>query len=105
MKLCMLSLIVPDAIEDTIIDWLLEQDEIDGFNSLSLFGHGSHESVMSFSERVTGKASKKMFQSHVTEQQANDILARLKKDFANADIHYMIRPLIDAGNLSNYETK
>ncbi|MEZ5758198.1 MAG: DUF3240 family protein [Emcibacteraceae bacterium] len=103
MSLCMLSLIVPVAIESTIIDWLLEQDEIKGFNSLSLDGHGAHENAMTLSERVTGKSVKKMFQSHVTEVQAKDILGRLKKDFANADIHYMIRPLLDAGNLSSYE--
>lgn len=103
MTLCMLSIIVPTAIESVIIDWLLEQEDIDGFNSIALHGHGSNENSMSVSERVTGKSAKVMFQTHVSETEARNILHRLKKKFARTDIHYMIRPLIDAGNLMSYE--
>jgi len=103
MNLCMLSIIVPTAIEDVIIDWLMEQDDIDGFNSLNLYGHGSKESVMSMAERVTGKSAKVMYQTHTSESNAKNILGRLKSEFAASDIHYMIRPVIDAGNLSFYE--
>jgi uncharacterized protein DUF3240 len=105
MTLCMLSIIIPTAIESVIIDWLLEQDDINGFNSIALYGHGSHESGMSISERVTGKSAKVMFQTHVGEADAHNILGRLKKQFARSDIHYMIRPMIDAGNLMSYEEK
>lgn len=103
MNICMLSIIVPVAIEAVIIDWLLEQDDINGFNSLNLYGHGSDESTLSLSERVTGKSAKVMFQTHVSEVGSKQILGRLKKQFARTDIHYMIRPLIAAGNLMLYE--
>ena len=105
MTLCMLSIIVPTAIEAVIIDWLLEQDDVSGFNSIVVHGHGSNESAMSISERVTGKSAKVMFQTHVGEAEARNILGRLKKQFARSDIHYMIRPMIDAGNLMSYEEK
>lgn len=104
MTLTMLSIIVPVAMEDSMIDWLLEQQEIDGFNSIPMHGHGSHEDGMSLAEKVTGKSRKIMFQTHVSEETARKMLTQLKKDFARADIHYMIRPLIDAGNLSSYES-
>lgn len=103
MTLTMLSIIVPVAIDDVIIDWLLEQDDIHGFNSLSIFGHGSDEDVMSIGEKVSGKSRRTMFQTHVEEDLAKAILSRLKKAYPSSDIHYMIRPMIDAGNLKSYE--
>ena len=104
MNISMLTIISPVALEDVIIDWLLEQDDIDGFNSFPIYGHGSSkEAHMSMSERVTGKSARVMFQSHVELDVAKNILKRLKKQFASGDIHYMIRPLIDAGNLMSYD--
>lgn len=104
MKLTMLTIIIPAALEEVLIDWLLEQDDIVGFNSLPIYGHGSSkESQMSMAERVTGKSARVMFQTHVELEGAKNILGRLKKQFASSDIHYMIRPLIDAGNLMSYD--
>ncbi|MBL4601603.1 MAG: DUF3240 family protein [Emcibacteraceae bacterium] len=103
MNLCMLTIIIPTALEDVVIDWMLEQSDIMGFNSSSIYGHGSDETNMSIAELVTGKSKRVMFQTHVPENIAKNILTRLKKTFASRDIHYMIRPLIDAGNLMSYE--
>ena len=103
MNICMLSIIIPKAIESTMIDWLLEQPEISGFNSLEIHGHGSHEDQFSLSEQVTGKSQRTMYQTHLSESNAREVLARLKQDFARSDIHYMIRPLIDAGNLMTFD--
>ena len=105
MNLCMLTIIIPTALEDVVIDWMLEQSDIKGFNSSSIYGHGSDETNMSIAERVTGKSRRVMFQTHVTENDAKNILTRLKKEFASSDIHYMIRSLIDAGNLISYENE
>lgn len=102
MNLCMLTIIIPTTLEDVVIDWMLEQSDIAGFNSSSIYGHGSAETGMSVSERVTGKSKRVMFQTHVSESDAKNILARLKQEFARSDIHYMIRPLIAAGNLMSY---
>lgn len=105
MNLCMLTIIIPATLEDVVIDWMLEQSDIRGFNSSSLYGHGSDETKMSIAERVTGKSQRVMFQTHLTESVAKNILTRLKKEFASKDIHYMMRPLIDAGNLMSYQNE
>lgn len=103
MKITMLSIIIPEALEDNMIDWLLEQNDIHGFNSIPIFGHGSSENDMTMSEKVAGKSKRIMYQTHVTEEIAKKSLNQLKRDFARSDIHYMIRPLIDAGNILSYE--
>ncbi len=102
-EICMLSIIVPVAIEEVMIDWLHEQEEITGFNSIEIFGHGTHEEQMSLYEKVTGKSRRIMYQSHLSEKNARIVLSRLQQDFAKNDIHFMIRPLIAAGNLMSLD--
>lgn len=108
MNLCMLTIIIPTTLEDVVIDWMLEQSEIvgfTGFNSSSIYGHGSEETSLSIAERVVGKSRRVMLQTHITESDAKRVLSKLKKEFPSKDIHYMIRPLIDAGNLMSYQNE
>ncbi|PHZ86508.1 DUF3240 family protein [Paremcibacter congregatus] len=103
MTLCLLTITTPSAVEDVIVDWFLEQEDIGDFNSMPAFGHGSHEGKMSVAERVTGRSRKTMFQLHLSLPTVERILAKLKKDFAGTEIHYMMSPLMRAGDLTAYE--
>ncbi len=103
MSLCLLTIISPLALEEVIVDWLLEHDNIKGFTSILVRGHGGQEENLSLSEQVTGRSDGVMFDTHIPLEYAHDILGNLKKDFAMSDIHYMIRPVIDAGNIRSYE--
>ncbi len=103
--ICLISIIIPKAIEDVIVDWLLEQDGFSGFNSMMVNGYGMDEQHMSLSERVTGNTDRIMFQMHMSSSVADVVLSELKKDFTGSDIHYMITPISEAGNLASYDNE
>ena len=102
MNLCLLTLITPAAIEDVVVDWLLEQQGFTGFNSMAVNGYGLDEKNMTLSEKVTGKTYRVMFQMHMDDTLSKFILGKLKQDFPTTDIHYMITPLSHAGNLKQF---
>ncbi len=105
MKLCLVTIIIPAAIEDVIVDWLLEQDGFTGFSSMAVNGYGLGEENMSISEKVTGKTARIMFQMHMDIELSKIILKTLKSDFVTSDIHYVVTPLSEAGNLMSYQDK
>ncbi len=99
----LITIITPKAIEDTIVDWLLEQEGFTGFNRIAVNGYGMTERNMTLRERVTGYTSRVMFQMHMPSTVADTVLSNLKKNFAGSDIHYMITPVTEAGNLASYD--
>lgn len=95
----LLTLICSPALEQTIIDWLLTQDSMPGFTSLCVYGHGSDPHTLSLVERVEGRKKKIMFQVHLEEQHARQIVNKLKQEFGGTKIHYWLQPLVEAGKL------
>ncbi|TFH73765.1 DUF3240 domain-containing protein [Gammaproteobacteria bacterium LSUCC0112] len=57
----MLILSASPALEEDMVDYLLEHPGVEGFTSLSAYGHGS-ASTMSVSEQVTGRRKRVQFQ-------------------------------------------
>jgi hypothetical protein len=95
----LLSLVIPPALSDLLVDWLLEQPEVGGFISLPVNGHGGEEHAMSAAEKVAGYSRGWMIQTHMPQKQACTLLGRLKNDFDGSDVHYWITPLIVGGHL------
>lgn len=95
----LLSLVFPPALNDLLVDWLLEQPQIKGFISLPVNGHGGSEHSMSAAEKVAGYRKAVMIQTHMPRRDACDLLSRLKQDFQGSDIHYWLAPLIEGGHL------
>lgn len=99
----LLTINTPTIIEDVVIDWFLEQEEINEFSSMIIRGHGSAEENMSLPEKVTGKTKRVSFQFHLNELTVKTFLNKIKYKFAGSDIHYMITPIIETGDLSTYD--
>ncbi len=95
----LLSLVVPPALTDPLVDWLLEQPEVIGFISLPVNGYGGSEHAMSAAEKVAGYRKGWLIQTHLEARVANALLDRLKRRFAGCELHYWITPLLSAGNL------
>ncbi len=95
----LLSLVFPPALNDLLVDWLLEQPEVKGFISLPVNGHGGSEHSMSAAEKVAGYRKGAMIQTHMPQKKACELLRRLKKVFHGSDIHYWMTPLIVGGHL------
>ena len=99
MSLCLLSIIIPAALEDTFVDWLLDNPRSHGFTSFPVSGHGASESRMTLAEKVTARSRRLMFQIHLEQEAAEKLLGDIKSSFAGTDLHYMLSPLLEAGHL------
>ena len=96
----LLSLVMPPALSDLLVDWLLEQPEVVGFISLPVNGHGGEEHAMTAAEKVAGYRKGWMIQTHLPQHQACELLNRLKATFSGGEIHYWLTPLIVGGHLN-----
>lgn len=95
----LLQLIVPPAAEDVVAEWLLERDDVPGFTSAPVSGHGSSERSMTLAEQVAGRSRRVMFFTHLPTPVAASVLADLRTDFAGSGIHYWVVPVLEHGRL------
>lgn len=98
MDTCLLTVIVAPAIEDAVVDWLLEQD-VAGFTSMPVRGHGASPRSMALGEQVTGRSHRVMFQAHLDCDAARALAATLAREFEGSGIHYWLTPVLEGGHL------
>jgi hypothetical protein len=95
----LLSLVISPEVEDALVDWLLEQEQISGFTSLQVSGHGASPHSMSPAEQVAGRRNEVMFQSYLPELDAVALIKALEETFAGSGMHYWLTPVITSGHL------
>lgn len=100
MSDCILSLIVSPRLEPGIVEWLLEREDVPGFSSLPIAGHGSSEHSLTLAEQVTGRSRRVMFLIELPEEVAERVLGDLAEAFHGSGLHYWINPVIRAGHLT-----
>lgn len=94
----LLTIIAPPAMEETLIDWLLIQDNISGFTSQLANGHGSGHN-MTLAEQVTGRRRQISFMIVLKKQWAESVLTDLKHCFTESGLHYWLMPLAESGRI------
>ena len=99
MANCLLNLIVPPQVEDALAEWLLERDDVPGFSSTPVAGHGSSEKSMTLAEQVAGRSRRVMFVTHVPSDTAKALLDDLRAAFAGSGLHYWVVPVAEFGRL------
>lgn len=97
---CLVNLVVSPQAGDAVTDWLLEQDQVSGFSSYPIAGHGSSPHAMSLAEQVAGKQRQLLFQLHLPITHAQQLISALKRDFSGSGMHYWLLPVLDAGHLA-----
>jgi hypothetical protein len=100
----LLHLIVPPPAEDALVEWLLEREDIPGFTSSAVAGHGSSERSMTTAEQVAGRSRRVMFVVLLPQRTAEAVLAALGADFADSGVHYWLVPVIEHGRLERIDT-
>lgn len=98
METCLLTVLVAPAIEDAVVDWLLEQD-VAGFTSMPVHGHGASPSSMALAEQVSGRSRRVMFLVHLECDAARAVTATLAAEFEGSGIHYWLTPVLEGGHL------
>ncbi len=99
MEKYMLVLVVTPLIESAVIDWLLERDDINSFTSMPINGHGVSEYSMTIAEQVAGSKKQVMFQMHLSQAAAQDILSAAQQVFSGSGMHYWLLPVLAAGHI------
>lgn len=99
MDQCLLMIFAAPSVEETIVDWLLEHKEIEGFSSAEAFGHGVRPTGMSLLEQVTGRQRRIEFLIHTSRETAQHLVGDLRENFTGVGLHYFMVPVIEAGRL------
>lgn len=97
----LLILIAAPKLEDTLVDFLLQQNAISGFTSLPVSGHGSvHGHVqLSLVEQVTGRQNRIQFMLHGPLPVLHELIQEIRQKFQNTDMHYILLPVLEAQSI------
>ena len=94
----LLILIAPPSLEEMLVDVLLQQTQVSGFTSSKVHGHGSihaeNATPLSIVEQVTGRQQRIQFMMHASVEDLKNLTLILKARFKNADIHYILLPVL-----------
>ena len=91
---------VAPALEERFIDWLLVREEVAGFTSCTVYGHGSDHDHLTVAEQVSGRRRRTEFRVELSRAALDPLVAALTKDFAGVDVYYVVVPVLRSGHLS-----
>ncbi len=93
----LVTLNVSPELEEAVVDCLLTFESEHGFSSFAVNSHDHRHHGLSLAEQVTGRQRKIRFQMYIPETDLNLLIQTLKKEFANAGIHYWVLPVMESG--------
>ena len=99
MEQCMLMIFAPPALEESLVDWLLEQEQVAGFTTADVHGRSSQPANLSLKEQVAGRQRRVQFMLHADRRVIEAMVEALRVEFSNAGLHFSVIPLIDAGHI------
>lgn len=98
---CLLTLMLPQAREDAVLDLLARCPELsEGYTLVRAQGLGQGALLQTPMERVQGRAQRMLVQAIVAAQQGPALLQRLRAELPTAEIVYWITPVLAYGRLA-----
>jgi len=95
---CCLTLIVPKALEENLLDLLLEHDALaSDFTISEVAGHGRTVAYQSNAEKVRGHARQVQIQIIMQHADVQTLLHDIKQALPRVNIVYRITPVTEAG--------
>jgi hypothetical protein len=95
----LLILVAPPAVEEPLVDWLLDMEAGCGFSSFPVRGHSSSPRGLTLAEQVSGRKEQVRFEMHLPEPELASLVERLKREFAGVGLHYWVVPLCEWGHI------
>lgn len=93
----LVTLNVPPALEELVVDCLLMFECEKGFSSLPVFTHHHENKALSLAEQVTGRQKRLQFQLHVNAIDLEKLLTQLREEFSGAGMQYWVTPILTQG--------
>lgn len=98
---CCLTLVLPRAFEEELVDHLLEHPEwVPGFTTFPADGHGHGLVFRDSREEVRGRTARRVVQIVTEEGHAEALVAHLRETLANAEVTWWITPVTAFGRLA-----
>ncbi len=98
---CCLSLVCHKALEDRLVDHLLENPQwVDGFTVAQIEGHSLKQHLPSMLEQVRGRSQRIEIRCVMNLDDAQLLIAHLKIEEPNSEIAYWITPVSEYGRLA-----
>ncbi len=98
-NLVMLVLNIAPELEEDLIDYLLGIEQVDGFTSYQVYGHGEHHSL-SVTEQVAGRRKRVQYEIFLDTSVISALLAGLVKAVGK-DIVYWEQTLQNFGRVAS----
>jgi len=95
----LLRLNIPPDLEEDIVDLLLANPQIRGYQSYPIRGHGRVGS-MTIAEQVAGRRNRVQFEIVLDSEVLEATLQQLKESFPTPDAIYWVLPVLQSGRLS-----
>ncbi|MCF6220288.1 MAG: DUF3240 family protein [Robiginitomaculum sp.] len=99
-SLCKLTLVYPPESEDSLLEFMLEQDPpLSGFTTIKCEGHGLGFTRASASEKVRGRINRRLFIVIMDTQRVEPLLAQIKAELPISGLMFWTEPVSIAGRL------
>lgn len=95
----LMTLTVSPALEETMVDWLLQFETQAGFTSFPVNGHAGRQVNLTLAEQVAGRRKQVGFQIHLAVDQLPQFISQLKQDFQGVGLHYWVSPVLESGHI------
>jgi hypothetical protein len=93
----LLTIIARPDVEETVIDWLLDREELAGFTGEAAWGHSRDHGRFNLVEQVTGRQRQAVFHLKLEQDQAGPLIEAMRDELAGLDLRYWLVPLLDHG--------
>lgn len=93
-ELVLVTLNAPPALEESIVDWLLERGAGQGFTQSVVFGHSSQHTGLTVAEQVSGRRRRVRFDVSISAAALDAFLGELDERFATSDLYYRVVPVL-----------
>ncbi len=98
---CLLTLVFPASLEETIVEHLLDHEEwAASFSAVRVEGHGHALSLRDPAEQVRGRSRRLMVQIAINGDDATRLVEHFRDTLPNPEIVYWRVPLSDYGRFS-----
>ncbi|MGC9456569.1 MAG: DUF3240 family protein [Halothiobacillaceae bacterium] len=97
MSQVLLTLIARPDVEDVVVDWLLDRDDLSGFTSVAARGHSRAHGRFSLAEQVTGHQRSVVFHVQIESTLADPLLAAMRSELCGLGLRYWLVPLLESG--------
>ncbi|MEE4383275.1 MAG: DUF3240 family protein [Pseudomonadales bacterium] len=95
-----LTLVAPPALEDALLEALLEHPATESFSSSPGRGHGAHPDRMTLAEQVSGWRREIRVEVLLRREDRDGLLATLRERFATDSVRWWAVPVVDRGSLA-----